>query len=216
MVGVVAIASAVAWRLGYFEEARRDQLIAAIGDVRSSPVAAAVFVGSWTMAVILCLPTTVLTIVGGALFGTVRGALFSWAAALIGTVVAHSVARKLNTGAMRRLFGRHRLLEMLRKRADIPFLIRLRLMPIAPFGVMDYVAGLAGVPTRTMVLATALGVGPGILAYAFAGDQLRAGIGAPAGAGRNAFILAGAISLVMVAIAVLPPALRRLRPRSAP
>ena len=30
-------------------------------------------------------------------------------------------------------------------KADVPFLIRMRLMPIAPFGVLDYVAGLAGV-----------------------------------------------------------------------
>lgn len=211
MVGVVVIASAVAWRLGYFEEARRNQLIAAVGDVRESPTAAAVFIACWILAVILCLPTTVLTIIGGALFGTLRGAGYSWSAALIGTIVAHSVARKLNTGPVLRLFGKHRLLEMLRARADIPFLIRMRLMPIAPFGVLDYVAGLAGVPVRTIVIATAIGVGPGILAYAFAGDQLRIAIGAPAGGARSATALAGIVSLGMVAIAVVPSLVKKLR-----
>jgi uncharacterized membrane protein YdjX (TVP38/TMEM64 family) len=164
---------------------------------------------------VLCLPTTVLTIVGGALFGTTRGALYSWSAALIGTIVAHSVARSINTGGMRRLFGQHRIFEMLRTRADIPFLIRMRLMPIAPFGVLDYVAGVAGVPTRTITLATAIGVAPGILAYAFAGDQLRAGIGDPSGGGRNALMIAGVVSVAMVAIAFVPALVTKLGNRKS-
>jgi uncharacterized membrane protein YdjX (TVP38/TMEM64 family) len=213
-VGAFATVSIVAWQLGYFEPERRNQLIAAVGDVRDSPTAWAVFVACWVLAVVLCLPTTVLTIIGGALFGTMRGALFSWSAALIGTIVAHSIAHKLSTDRVRRLFGKHHLMEKLRKRGDIPFLIRLRLMPIAPFGVLDYVAGLAGVPTRTIVLATALGVGPGILAYSFAGDRLRVGIGAPAGTGGNALMLAGAISLCMVAVATVPWLVRKLRGRA--
>lgn len=214
IAGVVAIASILAWRLGYFETERRNQLIAAVGDVRGSPTASAIFIGCWVLAVVLCLPTTVLTIVGGALFGTTRGALYSWSAALIGTVVAHSIAGKFNADAVRRLFGKHHLLETLRSRADVPFLIRMRLMPIAPFGVLDYVAGLAGVPTRTILLATAIGVGPGILAYAFAGDRLRLGIGAPAGEGGNALMIAGVISLCMVAVATVPWVVKKVRERT--
>ena len=210
IVGVVAIASVIAWRLGYFEAERRDQLIAAIGDVSGSPLAAVAFVACWTLAVVLCLPTTVLTIAGGALFGTARGALYSWSAALIGTLVAHSLARSLDKGAIRRLFGTHRLRETLRTRADIPFLIRMRVMPVAPFGVLDYVAGLAGVPTRRMMLATAIGVAPGILAYAFAGDHLRAGIASPAGGDGNGLMIAGVVTIGMVAIAVLPWLVRKL------
>lgn len=206
----MAIASAVAWRLGYFEAARRDAIITALGDVRGSPTASAIFILCWVLAVVLCLPTTVLTVIGGALFGTMRGALFSWSAALIGTAVAHGIAYKLNTTAVRRLFGGHKLLATLEARADVPFLIRMRVVPIAPFGVLDYVAGLAGVPIRTIMLATAIGVTPGILAYAFAGAQLRTGIDAPAGAGNHALLVAGLISLGMVAIATVPWVVKRL------
>ena len=211
MAGVAVVAAAIAWRLGYFEATRRDQLIAAVGDVRNSTTASAVFIACWVIAVVLCLPTTVLTIVGGALFGTTRGALFSWSASLIGTLIAHSIAQQLSTDAVRRLFGKHQLLEKLRVRADIPFLIRMRLMPIAPFGVLDYVAGLAGVPARTIMSATAIGVGPGILAYAFAGDQLRVGIGAPAGTGGKALVLAAVVSFFMVTVAAVPWLLKKVR-----
>jgi uncharacterized membrane protein YdjX (TVP38/TMEM64 family) len=211
IVGVVAIASTLAWRLGYFEAERRDAIITALGDLRGSPTASAIFIVCWMLAVVLCLPTTVLTVIGGALFGTARGALYSWSAALIGTAVAHAIAYKLNTTAVRRLFGRHKLLATLQARADIPFLIRMRVMPIAPFGVLDYVAGLAGVPIRTIMLATAIGVAPGILAYAFAGAQLRTGINEPASAGHHAFLVAGLVSLGMVAVATVPWLLKKLR-----
>jgi uncharacterized membrane protein YdjX (TVP38/TMEM64 family) len=210
IAGVVAIASTLAWRLGYFEAARRGAIITALGDISGSPAAAAIFMLAWVLAVLLCLPTTVLTVLGGALFGTAHGALCSWSAALIGTAAAHAVAHKLDTPAIRRRFGTHRLFGRLQARADVPFLIRMRVMPIAPFGVLDYVAGLAGVPMRPIMLATAIGVAPGILAYTFAGAQLRIGLNAPAGAGKQAFFIAGLISLGMVAIAVIPWVARRL------
>jgi uncharacterized membrane protein YdjX (TVP38/TMEM64 family) len=211
MVGVVAIVSALVWRLGYLEAAQRTAVIAAVGDVRGSPAAGAIFILCWLLAVVLCLPTTVLTVVGGALFGTARGALYAWSAALIGTAVAHAIADRFGTAAVRRLFGTHRLLATLRARADVPFLIRMRVVPIAPFGVLDYVAGLAGVPLRTIVLATAVGIAPGILAYAFAGAKLRIGIDAPPGAGHDALLVAGLISMAMAAMAAVPWVVKRRR-----
>jgi uncharacterized membrane protein YdjX (TVP38/TMEM64 family) len=211
VVAVFTIGAAVAWRLGYFEAARRDAIIAAVGDVSGSPAAAGVFILCWVLAVVLCLPTTVLTVVGGALFGTMRGALCSWSAALIGTAVAHAAAHRVNAAIVRRVFGTHRLLAALEARADVPFLIRMRIMPIAPFGVLDYVAGVAGIPMRSILLATAVGVAPGVLAYAFAGAQLRVGIDAGLDAGSQAFVLAGLISLGMAGIAIVPWVIKRLR-----
>lgn len=204
IVAVVAIATALAWHLGYFEPGQRDRLIASIGDVHGSWVAAALFAGCWILAVLLCLPTTVLTIIGGALFGAVRGAAVSWSAALIGTAITHVLARALSNRGIRRLFGRHRLLNTLGEDSTIWALVRLRVIPAAPFGVVDYVAGLAGVPLRTLLIATALGMAPGTIAYAFAGSQLRVGLGASSGSARNALIIAGAVTVAMMGIAVVP------------
>ena len=211
---VVILASAAAWKLGYFEHAQRDRLIAAIGDVRGSWIAAAIFIGCWILAILLCLPTTVITVVGGALFGTLRGAAFSWSAALIGTAIAHVLARSLTNGAIRRLFGSHRLLRKLGDDSSIWTLVRLRVVPAAPFGVVDYVAGLAGVPLRSLLAATAIGTAPGTIAYAFAGSQLGAGIGGSGAAARKALVIAGAVSLAMLAIAIAPWLLDKLRSRT--
>ncbi|MEO5568484.1 MAG: VTT domain-containing protein [Gemmatimonadaceae bacterium] len=210
---VLAVASFTAWRLGYFDSAQRDRLIAAVGDVHGSWTAAAIFMGCWIVAVILCLPTTVITIIGGALFGVTRGALLSWSAALLGTVIAHTLARSLSTRGIRRLFGEHRLLETLNGRTDIWLLVRMRVVPAAPFGVVDYVSGLAKVPLRALLIATAIGMAPGTIAYAFAGSQLRAGLAAPDGSARNALLMAGGVSLAMMGVALVPWAWAKLRAR---
>lgn len=209
---VLAVASFTAWRLGYFDLEQRDRLIAAVGDVHSSWTAAAIFIGCWILAVILCLPTTVITVVGGALFGVTRGALLSWSAALLGTVITHTLARSLSTRGIRRLFGEHRLLETLDGTSDIWLLVRMRVVPAAPFGVVDYVSGLAKVPLRALMIATAIGMAPGAIAYAFAGSQLRAGLAAD-GSARNALLVAGGVSLAMMGVALVPWIWAKLRAR---
>ena len=212
--GLILIASAVAWRLGYFEAEQRDRLIAANGDLRGSPAAAAIFMASWILAVILCLPTTVLTIIGGALFGTARGALYSWSAAMLGTLIAHAMATFLSSRGIQQLFGKHRLLATLNGTDDIWLLIRLRVTPAAPFGVVDYVAGLARVPLRAMMIATAIGIAPGTIAYAFAGSKLRDGIGGSGGSSHTAFLIAGGVTLLMAGMTVVPWLLNKLAKRN--
>ena len=209
--GLIITVSFVAWQLGYFEAEQRDRIIAANGDVRNSPAAAAIFIGCWILAVILCLPTTVLTIVGGALFGVTRGAVYSWSAAMIGTLVAHALATSLSSRGIQRIFGKHRLLAILQGTDDIWLLIRMRVTPVAPFGVVDYVAGLARVPLRAIMIATAIGIAPGTIAYAFAGSKLRAGMGSTGGSAREAFFIAGAVTLVMLGTTVVPWIVNRVR-----
>jgi uncharacterized membrane protein YdjX (TVP38/TMEM64 family) len=215
LVVLMASVSIVAWRLGWFDADRRDELIASIGEVRNSPVAWILFVAVYGLVIILCLPATVVTIVGGALFGVARGAPLTMAGALLGTVATHVIARSIGSGAARRLFGKHRLLDMLKGRADVPFLIRLRVLPIAPFGVLDYVAGLAGVRLRALVLATAIGIAPGTVAYSFAGDQVRVGIQEPGASARKAFILAAVVTAIMAGVAVVPTVIGKLRSRDS-
>jgi uncharacterized membrane protein YdjX (TVP38/TMEM64 family) len=62
--------------------------------------------------------------------------------------------------------------------------------------------------------ATAIGTAPGTLAYAFAGSQLGAGLGASGAAERKALVIAGVVSLVMLTIAVAPWLLDKLRART--
>jgi uncharacterized membrane protein YdjX (TVP38/TMEM64 family) len=201
---VAAVALLVAWRAGYLDLGRRDQLVAMLQRTGSGGWAAPLYVLAYVAAVVFGLPTTVLSIVGGALFGIGRGLMLAWLGAMAGTIAAHTLARTVGGRPVRRLLGNHSLLQKLGDRADLWSLMRLRVLPLAPFGYLDYAAGLAGVPLRLMLLATAISIVPGMAAYAYAGDRFRAGLEASGAEGRRALLVAGAITVAVSALVLVP------------
>lgn len=127
----------------------------------------AIYIG-WTM---LLLPGVVPTLAGGALFGVVAGSLLSLVGAVAGATLAFAIARRLGRAPIKELSGSRgaRLEDWLSRRGFVA-LVYARLLPVVPFNVLNYAAGLAGMPTRSYVLATALGIVPGTIAYTVLGS----------------------------------------------
>lgn len=208
---VVLAAVFAAWKYGYFRLDRRIQLAEAVLRIRSMPGAEYLYVGSFAVIIAFVLPAWIVTLLGGAVFGAWKGALLAWIGALAGTVLSHLLARHIAKAPMKRLFGEHRLLRRLREHDSVMELLRLRIMPVAPFAVLDYAAGVAGVSLRRLLLATMLGVIPSVVAYAFVGSELIRGIISRSDATRNALWIAGAVTLGMLLLSVTPALIRKLR-----
>ena len=208
---LVTVALLVAWRLGYFDLARREQLFVVIRQARHTPWADFLYVIAYAMLATLGLPTTVLSIVGGAIFGVARGVGLAWAGAMAATLTAYTLARSIGKGSVQRFLGRHHLLDRLRKRSDFWALLRLRVLPVAPFAVLDYVAGLAGVSLKSLLLATSVGILPSLAAYTYVGSELIAGLESSGTARFRALWIAGAVTFVMICISLVPAAIRYLR-----
>jgi uncharacterized membrane protein YdjX (TVP38/TMEM64 family) len=208
---LVLVALVIAWRLGYFSLARREQLLAFVQHARHNPWAGPLYVVAYAIIATLGLPITVLSVVGGALFGTIRGVALAWTGAMIGTVTAYLLARSIGQGTVRRFLGRHHLLGHLRKRSDFWALVRLRVLPVAPFAVLDYLAGLVGVSLRVLLLATAIGALPTVVAYCYAGSELLTGLEQSGQARLRAFWIAGGLTILMICISLVPRATRQFR-----
>jgi uncharacterized membrane protein YdjX (TVP38/TMEM64 family) len=84
-------------------------------------------------------------------------------------------------------------------------------MPVAPFAVLAYVAGLAGVSMRRLLAATLLGALPTSIAYAFVGAALLEGLVSPSDGSKRALWIAGSITVVMLLLSLAPMIARRLR-----
>ncbi|MFL5467564.1 MAG: TVP38/TMEM64 family protein [Gemmatimonadaceae bacterium] len=209
--GIAALALLIAWRLGYFDLARREQLLSIVRHARQTAGADVLYVAAYALIATLGLPVTVLSVLGGALFGAIRGLVLAWTGGMLGTLLAYGMARSIGQRPARRLFGRHHLLDRLRKRSDFWTLLRLRLLPLAPFGVLDYVAGLVGASLRTLVLATAVGSLPSAAAYAYAGGELVKGLAQSGETRLRAFWIAGAVTLVVTVASLMPTVTRQLR-----
>lgn len=207
---IALIASFAAYKLGYFDLDRRRELAAFVERNRELPVIQLVYVAGYALVALLCLPAVVATILGGAFFGWFWGGVLAWCGQIIGTTLTHTLSARIARRPFQRLFGNHRLLRQLRNDVGVIGLFRLRILPVAPFGVFAYVAGIAGLSLTKLLVATAVGMLPSIVAYGYVGTQLMRGLIDP-GSTDRALRVAGYVTLAMLVISVIPLVVGRMR-----
>lgn len=124
----------------------------------------------------LSLPgAAVLTLLGGALFGTLTGSVVVSFASTLGATLACLAARYLACGFVSRRFSR--LLDPINsgiERDGIFYLLTLRLIPLFPFFAINLVMGITKMPVRTYFWVSQLGMLPATIIYVNAGTQLAA------------------------------------------
>jgi uncharacterized membrane protein YdjX (TVP38/TMEM64 family) len=122
----------------------------------------------------LSLPgATVLTLIGGAIFGVFQGTILVSFASTTGATLAFLSARFLMRDSIQNQFGDK--LETINKgikEEGAFYLLTLRLIPLVPFFVINLVMGLTKIPTRTFFLVSQIGMLPGTAIYVNAGTQL--------------------------------------------
>jgi uncharacterized membrane protein YdjX (TVP38/TMEM64 family) len=195
----------VVWRRGYFDLEEQRSLMAALLHVGSRGWAPVGYVIGFAAAVMLCLPTSVCLLIGGATFGFTKGFALSWLAALLGTAGAWALARSRLGAPLQRLFADHPLLRRLSPAVRTVTIMRLRALPLAPFGVLDYVAGFVGVPLRRLLIASAVGVVPTVIAYTYIGNEWRVGLEDSSALRARALWIAGGITALLIAVSYLVP-----------
>lgn len=153
-------------------KAQRDALFAAYGDNRAAFILG--YIGVYIASTALSLPgATILTLAGGAIFGTVVATLVVNVGATVGATLAFLVARYLFRDAVeRRLGARLAGFNQGLKAGAMGYLLFLRLVPVFPFFLINLGAGLTQVPLRTYFVATMVGILPGSFVYCNAGANL--------------------------------------------
>jgi len=118
------------------------------------------------------LPAEVIAIANGILFGPVLGVAITWAGAMLGAILAFALARGLGRPAVRWLLPERHWARI----AEIPVrpvpLLVIRLMPVISFNLVNYAAGLLGVPWWTFLWTTALGILPLVVTMVVVGRAL--------------------------------------------
>ncbi len=141
---------------------------------RAGWLAPIAFVVIYDGVTVLLFPAVVVTLAGGALFGVVAGSLITLVAALLGATIAFVIGRRLGQTNVQRLLGGRatRWEEWMRQRGFVA-LLYARLVPIVPFNLLNYAAGMTGISLRSYVAATAIGIAPGTVAYTALGSTAR-------------------------------------------
>jgi len=150
----------------------RDALLAFVQEHRAQAIIA--YAALYIMVTAFSIPgATVLTLAGGFLFGTLPTVLCVNIAATTGAVLAFFSARYLLGSRLQTSYAQ----QLARFNAEMErngtrYLLTLRLLPIFPFFLVNFLSGLTRVPLATFVWTTSLGIIPGSAVFAFAGHQL--------------------------------------------
>ena len=138
------------------------------------PIALAIYSVAYVAVVALSLPGgLVMTVSGGLLFGWLLAAPVTVVAATVGATIVFLVAKTSLgepfaaqagpwLGKLRNGFAENAL----------SYMLFLRLVPAFPFVVVNLAPALLGVPLKTYVIGTLLGIIPGTVAFAVAGAGL--------------------------------------------
>ncbi len=196
-----------AYALGLFRFTDMATLAHTVRGLRQRPYMAPLFVLVYALATTLALPGSVLTLAGGAIFGFGLGTLLNWIGASIGATLAYLMARALGLDAVRRLLGRRAgRLERLADSHGFATVLRLRLIPIVPFNMLNFAAGLAGVRARDYILGTVIGLLPACAVYTYFADAL---LSSAAGARNEALVRLLVAGGLLVGASFLPSVMRR-------
>lgn len=138
-----------------------------------------VAIGLYGLAVAAAFPAAwLLTVAYGLIFGWALGAAAVIMGATIGASVLFFVAGSLLADFFRKRAG-DRLNAMAKgfRSDEVSYMLFLRLAPVFPFLLVNVVPAVLGVRFVTFAWTTAVGIIPGTVAYAFAGEGLRSIIG---------------------------------------
>lgn len=128
---------------------------------------------AYTPAAFILFPRPVITLFAVVAFGPVPGLAYSFGGIMISAAVTYFVGRRLDPSLVRRIAGRGlgRLSRFLYHRGALA-MAAVRFIPLAPFAVVNVVAGAMGIRAGPYLLGTALGILPGALVTTLFGEEL--------------------------------------------
>jgi uncharacterized membrane protein YdjX (TVP38/TMEM64 family) len=131
-----------------------------------------VYIVFFTFVPLTFFPDSVLAIAGGMAFGLVKGSLLTIIGALCGGSLAFFITRYLGQDAIKKFIKKD--LSILGKHTEekgFLVVLILRLIPLVPFDVISYSSGLSEIKYKDFLLATLIGIIPGVAVFSNIGDK---------------------------------------------
>jgi len=183
LILLAAVALAL-WASGVAGELRLESLLAREAAMRellrsNFILAIAAYVLIYAAVTAVSLPGALfMTLMGGYLFGTWLGGAATAVGATVGAVIAFYVVRTSLGATLRSRADAAggRLKDLLDgfQVGAFGYVLTLRLLPIAPFWLVNVAAGLAHAPLKAYALATLIGILPATFVYSGIGAGLNA------------------------------------------
>ena len=191
------LALAAAWRFTPLQQLLEiDFLMNLASGWRQSAWAPLLTLAAFLVGGLVMVPVTALIIVTNLVFDPLIGFVYALTGSLLSALCGYALGHLLGRDAIRQLAGRkiNQVSRQLAKRGLLTMLF-VRIVPVAPFTVVNLVAGASHLRWREYLLGTFIGMAPGILGTTLLTDRVRALLQSPD--------LSTALTLILVAAVVL-------------
>jgi uncharacterized membrane protein YdjX (TVP38/TMEM64 family) len=183
----------------------------------------ALFVAAYSLAAVLAVPGTILTLAAGFAFGVPLGVALVSFGSVLGAVAAFLLGRFVTRAwVVERIADRPRFraLDAATREDGLAIVLLARLSPLFPYNLLNYAFGLTAVRLRDYVLGSWLGMLPATVLYVYLGS-LAKGIAALTSGGFDTgraggvlFVL-GFLATLGLTVVIARRATRALRGRLA-
>jgi uncharacterized membrane protein YdjX (TVP38/TMEM64 family) len=212
LLGVLAMAAA--WRWGGLSEwLTMQQAEQTANWIEQSDFSLMLVILTYVIGGLLMVPITLMIIATVSVFGPWYGAGYALLGAELSAIVSFAVGHLLGNEALRRIAGSrvNRISQAIAQRGVLT-IITLRIVPVAPFSVINVIAGATAIRLRDFALGSFLGMIPGVVSIAILADRLVASLRDPNP--QSILILLAAVVLVILSLLGLRQWSRRKRQAS--
>ena len=191
-VGIVIVALILAWRFTALSAlAHPDHVRQWLSGIAEMPAAPLIVLATFVVGGLLVFPVLLLIAATAAAFGPWLGFALASTGAITSAIVTYGVGAAIGRRTMEKVLGPrlHRLRRGIVRRGVLA-VAAIRLVPVAPFTLVNLIAGASKIPFADYVLGTIIGMAPGLILMSALGYQIWSVITAPTLTNVLLFILA--------------------------
>jgi uncharacterized membrane protein YdjX (TVP38/TMEM64 family) len=212
--GAIALALVAALALWSTPPAKEAMKTATDAIEQMGPWGPVAFAAVYIVAVVLLVPAAPMTLAAGVAFGAWAFPLVL-AAATVGATLAFLVARYVARGRLTKYLEKRARLRAVDKAVSDEgwkVVMLMRLSPLVPFNLQNYLFGATDIRLRPYALATLVGMIPGTILYVYLGAAGKAALGEQGGGSplQWGFFGIGIVATAVVAFVVARKARAKL------
>ena len=179
-----------------------DRAEAAANWIRDSRFTPVLVLIAYVIGGLVAVPVTLMIIATVTVFGPWVGAAYALVGAEIAALAAFGVGHAVGRDAVSRIAGSrvNRLSRKLSERGVLT-IITLRIVPVAPFTVINVIAGISEIRLRDFAIGSFIGMLPGVMAISLLADRIIASLRDPSL--TSVLVLVAVIALVVAVLAGL-------------
>jgi phospholipase D1/2 len=191
-IGLAILALMLVWRLTPLAALTNPHTIREwFADIAAAPGAPAIVLAVFLVGGLLVFPVTLLIAATAATFGPLLGFTYAVIGSVASAILTYGVGALIGRETLENVMGPR--LNRIRRaitRHGVTAVAAVRMVPVAPFTVINLAAGASRIPFIDYVLGTILGMLPGLVLMSALGHQIFNVLTAPTPLNVSLFVLA--------------------------